>query len=279
MPQSALNCKNVDHPGGIIRALQLTDTHLCRQLGGTLLGMDTDQSLQAVIDLVKTERPAVDVLLATGDLSDRGAREAYQRLQGYFRQLTDNDFWLPGNHDDRAAIESATRHTERLYREVRVAGWQILMLDSQVPGEVGGELGAAELTLLEERLERAVADGLFSLVCLHHQPVEVGCEWLDEQMVADADAFFAVLDRYPGVRGVLWGHVHQQIDRKRGNIALMASPSTCVQFAPGSAGFKADQAPPGYRWLDLHPDGHIETGVSRVYNMAFTVDLDSGGYL
>ena len=60
---------------------------------------------------------------------------------------------------------------------------------------------------------------------------------------------------------------------------LVISTSTCVQFAPGSAGFKADDKPPGYRWLALHGDGRIETGVSRVTEVAFTVDLDSGGYL
>ena len=89
-------------------------------------------------------------------------------------------------------------------------------------------------------------------------------------MVADAAEFFAILDRFPGVRGVLWGHVHQQVDRRHGAIQLMASPSTCVQFAPGSVGFKSDALPPGYRWLDLHEDGSLHTGVSRVHGVAFT---------
>ncbi len=62
-------------------------------------------------------------------------------------------------------------------------------------------------------------------------------------------------------------------------VALMASPSTCVQFAPGSAGFKADDQPPGYRWLELRADGSIETAVSRVTDAEFFVELDSGGYL
>jgi Icc protein len=73
--------------------------------------------------------------------------------------------------------------------------------------------------------------------------------------------------------------VHQRLDRRHGDIQLMASPSTCVQFAPGSAGFKADPAPPGYRWLDLHEDGTLRTGISRVHGVSFKVDLDSGGYL
>ena len=102
---------------------------------------------------------------------------------------------------------------------------------------------------------------------------------VDEQMVAGADAFFALVERFAQVRGVLWGHVHQQVDRYRGGIRLLASPSTCVQFAPGSQDFKADASPPGYRWLDLQPDGGLDTGVSRVRDVTFDVDLDSGGYL
>jgi 3',5'-cyclic-AMP phosphodiesterase len=279
MPESRHNSHTVDHPGGVVRVVQLTDTHLGKVPGTTLLGMDTDHSLQAVVDLALAERATVDLLLATGDLSDHGSTEAYQRLQGYFAQISDDNFWLPGNHDDRAAMASQVNVPRRLSRRIRVANWQIVMLDSQVPGEVGGELGKHELAALEQALTAAADEGVYTLVCLHHQPVAIGCQWLDEQMVADADQFFAVLDRYTGVRAVLWGHVHQQIDRQRNGVMLMASPSTCVQFAPGSAGFKADAAAPGYRWLDLQQDGTIDTGVSRVQGVSFTVDLESGGYL
>lgn len=279
MPQPPSHSHTIPHSGGAVSVLQLTDTHLCKQQGGTLLGMDTDHSLQAVIDQVRAERRDIDLLLGTGDLSDQGALEAYRRLQQYFAQLTENHCWLPGNHDDRDNMEAVADHPLRLCREIRIGRWQVLMLDSQVPGEVGGELGPAELALLERALADAAKDGAYTLVCLHHQPIKIGCEWLDEQMVADAPAFFSLLDRFPGVRGVMWGHVHQQLDKQHGDIRLMATPSTCVQFAPGSPGFKADSAPPGYRWLELMPDGTLRTGVSRVRDVSFTVDLDSGGYL
>jgi 3',5'-cyclic-AMP phosphodiesterase len=279
MPQSRHAIQSVDARNGTVRVVQLTDTHLCQSRGGTLLGMDTDHSLQAVIDLVKKERPTVDLLLGTGDLADGGAGTAYERLQQYFDQLTSNNYWLPGNHDSRARMEAAATSAMRLCREIRTGCWQILLLDSQVSGQVGGGLGAAELKLLQQALQRAQEQSLHTLVCLHHQPVVIGCDWLDQQMVSDADAFFAVLDDYPGVRGVLWGHIHQEIDRQRKGVRLLASPSTCVQFAAGSAKFKADDQPPGYRWLDLHSDGRIETAVSRVWDTTFVVELDSGGYL
>jgi Icc protein len=279
MPQPEHNIQFVDTRNDIVRVVQLTDTHLCPARGGTLLGMDTDHSLQAVIDLVQKERPQVDLLLGTGDLADGGAGTAYERLQEYFDQLTAANYWLPGNHDKRAKMEAAATSPTRLCKEIRSANWNILMLDSQVPEQVEGCLGTEELTLLEQALVSAQEQGLYSLVCLHHHPVAIGSRWLDKQIVSDADAFFAVLDRFPGVRGVLWGHVHQEIDRQRKDLRLLASPSTCVQFAAGSETFKADDLPPGYRWLELHPDGRIETGVSRDWETHFDVELNSGGYL
>ena len=140
-------------------------------------------------------------------------------------------------------------------------------------------MGVDQLSLLERALEHASRDGIYTLVCLHHHPVVIGSAWLDEQMVADAGPFFDILDRYPGVKGVLWGHMHQQVDTGRNGVALMGSPSTCVQFKPGSERFRADELDPGFRWLELQADGAIVTGVSRVEGIAFTVDLDSDGYL
>jgi len=279
MPQSPHSIQSVNALDDVVRVVQLTDTHLCQSRGGTLLGMDTDHSLQAVIDLVKKERPDVDLLLGTGDLADGGAGAAYERLQEYFDQLTASNYWLPGNHDRRAKMEAAATSAMRLCKEIRVSRWQILLLDSQVRGQVGGALGEKELTLLDRALQSAQAQELHTLVCLHHQPVAIGCGWLDEQMVSDADSFFGVLDRYVGVKGVLWGHIHQEIDRQRNGVRLLASPSTCVQFAAGSEKFRVDDQPPGYRWLELHGDGRIETAVSRVWNTKFDVELDSGGYL
>ncbi|MEP5567332.1 MAG: 3',5'-cyclic-AMP phosphodiesterase [Halioglobus sp.] len=270
---------NIETAGDTVHLVQITDTHLCAESGGTLLGMDTDRSLQLVIQQVLNERGTPDGVLCTGDLSDQGALQAYRRLITHLDKIPAPDFWLPGNHDDRNEMVTAISGSDRLSGELRARNWQIVLLSSQIPGEVGGRLGAGELARLRSCLQAAEAQGLHSLICLHHQPVAIGSHWIDQQMVADADEFWAIIDSFNSVKGVLWGHVHQQIDERRGDIALMASPSSCVQFAPGSAKFKADDKPPGYRWLELCSDGAIETGVARVTGADFTVDLDSGGYL
>jgi len=35
---------------------------------------------------------------------------------------------------------------------------------------------------------------------------------------------------------------------------------------------------PGYRWLQLNPDGSIDTKVSRVEGIEFEIDLSVKGY-
>ncbi|MCF3997132.1 phosphodiesterase, partial [Pseudomonas aeruginosa] len=48
--------------------------------------------------------------------------------------------------------------------------------------------------------------------------------------------------------------------------------------APGSSDFTLDRLAPGYRWLRLHDDGRLETGISRVDDVVFEVDYDTAGY-
>lgn len=74
------------------------------------------------------------------------------------------------------------------------------------------------------------------------------------------------------------GHIHQEFDQQRGNLRLLASPSTCVQFAPGSEEFQVSSEAPGYRWLRLYADGTLDTGVSRVTGITFEIDYSVKGY-
>jgi Icc protein len=86
-------------------------------------------------------------------------------------------------------------------------------------------------------------------------------EWLDQVGLSDANEFMALVREHPNVRGVLWGHVHQSLDRFVQGVRFMASPATCAQFLPGSREFAIDTRPPGYRLLELRPDGTIATEV------------------
>ncbi len=255
-----------------LKLVQLTDTHLGEQPGTPLLGLDTDLSFGHVIERVRQDHPNLDLLLATGDLSDQGSLAAYRRFMALTDNLAQSSLWLPGNHDIPSMMHEVA--VGQMAGSKELAGWRIIMLDSSVAGKVSGELQAEQLDFLEQQLQQSAAAGQHVLVSLHHQPVPVGCAWLDQQSVADAGDFFTILDQFSHVRAVLWGHVHQQFESERRGVQLLASPSTCVQFAANSDDFKLDRQAPGFRWLDLHSNGRIESGVTRISDVAFDIDYD-----
>ncbi|NBF07464.1 3',5'-cyclic-AMP phosphodiesterase [Pseudomonas sp. Fl4BN1] len=256
--------------------VQLSDSHLFAETDATLLGMNTADSLQRVIDLVLAQQPQIDLMLATGDLSQDGTLESYQRFRQLTRQIRAPGRWLPGNHDEPQVMQQATRGSDLLEPVVDIGNWRITMLDSAVPGSVPGYLQDDQLQLLTRSLSEAPER--HHLICLHHHPVSIDCAWMEPIGLRNAQALFAVIDGFPQVRALLWGHVHQEIDRLRGDVRLLASPSTCIQFEPRSDDFKVEEQAPGYRWLRLQPDGRLETGVQRVEGYEFTIDYGSNGY-
>ncbi|HKJ08409.1 MAG TPA: 3',5'-cyclic-AMP phosphodiesterase [Gammaproteobacteria bacterium] len=247
-----------------LRVLQLTDTHLYADPAGTLYDCNTEDSLRRVLEAVRAQEHAPDLVLLTGDLTHDGSVQAYSRLAGLLDDAFTAPVWcLPGNHDE-AAVLRQTLAGEGVVGvpEGTIADWQLVLLDSTLPASEGGHLADAELERLDSALQSHRAS--HALVCLHHNPVPMGSRWLDTMTVDNAPALFAVLDRHPRVRALLWGHVHQPFDGTRNGVRLLASPSTCVQFLPGSESFALDSRPPGYRWLLLHPDGAVETSVHYV---------------
>jgi len=271
--------KITKHPNSkpVINVLQITHTHLFADSNGCLLGLNTEQSLEAVLAEVTAQQLPADLILATGDLVHDGTPAAYRRIFSHLESPGIPVYCLPGNHDEAEALQQTLKGGLLHYAaHTHKGNWNLIFLDSSVAGNEGGHLGPAALQSLEEHLEADRES--HTLVCLHHQPVPMGSRWLDTMAIDNADEFFSVIDRHEQVRGILWGHVHQEFDRMRGNVRLMATPSTCIQFLPGSEGFALDTAAPGYRWLSLHEDGRIETGVQRLSEVPGTLDLATAGY-
>jgi Icc protein len=91
---------------------------------------------------------------------------------------------------------------------------------------------------------------------------------LDNVGLAQAEEFWRVVERHAQVRAVIWGHVHQVYEGRRGNVRLFATPSSGAQFVPHSDRYAVDSAPPAYRRFQLHADGRIETEVHWVQSQA-----------
>lgn len=242
-----------------IRLLQYTDTHLQGAADATLRGIATLPALQHTLAHATHYFPAPDAVLLTGDLVQDDAG-GYDLIRDVFKHSPVPVLCLPGNHDLPEAMRDTLSGEPFQVGGCRAMGnWLIVLLDTWLEGSAGGRLGPEQLQQLDQTL--AAHSHRHTLVCLHHHPINMQSRWLDTVGLMDAQEFRAVIGRHSQVRGILWGHVHQALDRLIDGVRYMATPATCAQFLPRSEQFVVDEKPPGYRVLELMPDGSIATEV------------------
>lgn len=268
-----------DNQNQTFRLVQITDSHLFADPSTIFDGINTFETLRDVVALVATQQDRIDCLLCTGDISQDSSIQAYKNFYGAVSGFSAPQLWIPGNHDIRAKMQEALgQDNDCLKRSMQLGNWRIVMLDSSVEGKVYGTLAEKELAALELELAGSDRDGAFVLVCVHHNCLPVEAAWLQQHSLTNSDELFAVLDRYSHVKGIVYGHIHQEFESFRKGVAVFASPSTCIQFHPTNDDFTIDNANPGYRWLELGPQGQISSGVNRVEGKTYAIDFSSTGY-
>jgi len=263
-----------------INIVQITDTHLYGKLAGTLLKMNTQETLDHVIDLVKQKEPNIDLILATGDIAQDASVEAYNYFMQAITRLNAPYRWIPGNHDSAKIMKRMAEGTDAGDNLVHINNWTIVLLDTSILGQVHGRLAESELEFLEKSLRDTQQNEQIDhcLVTLHHNPVPGSAGWMKDIGLHNGLKFFEIIKQFNKVRCVLYGHIHQELDFMHAGIRCLCSPSTCIQFKPHVTNFTLDKVNPGYRTLRLFEDGTIESDVVRVPGSTLDADFASKGY-
>lgn len=248
--------------GRQLRLLQLTDSHLRAAPDGTVKGWPTLQSLRLAVDVALQGQEPPDAILATGDISQDGSPESYRHFRDIMGALGVPVFCIPGNHDHPGHMAAELSRPPFHYcGEHAFDRWRLVMLSTWDGDRGGGRLPREELRRLGEAIENPPEPHV--LVVLHHHPVPID-SWLDKVALDNAAEFFAVTDSCARIRGIVWGHVHQAHESHRRGVRMLGTPSTCFQFRPRVSKSDVDPgAGPGWRWLDLLPDGRIVTRIER----------------
>lgn len=257
------------------RIVQVSDIHLFGDPTKSLLGVNTDESFLAVIELLKTEKP--NMVLLTGDLTQDSSEAAYLRVAERLQFIDAPIYCVPGNHDDNRIMDKIYPfHKISKLKQIIMDNWQFILLDSHIPNSVEGFLDQSQFDFLEKCLKSHPKH--HAIIVFHHHPIPSGSEWLDRLGVQNSDLFWEFVNRYPRVNAVLFGHVHQEHAGKKKGVKYYSAPATCIQFKKNSAQFALEKLSPGYRWLDLYPNGVIETGVNRTAEYVGVFDENAKGY-
>lgn len=243
--------------------LHLTDPHLMSHADNTLLGVNTAAYFLKILDKALAEQQPVDLIILTGDLAQEPSSESYQFLLDKLSPLKIPCLCIPGNHDDFALMQKILC-TELIncHKQIILGNWQIIALNSQIPDSPAGRLADIELAFLQQSL--AAYPNHYALIAVHHHSLPTHSAWMDTMMIANHDAFLETINQNPQVKLVVNGHIHQEMDRAAGSARVLATPSTCFQFAPYSQTFKVDNTAPAYRIIKLFSEGSVNTLVHRL---------------
>jgi len=192
-----------------MKLIHITDLHLSAN-PRTIGGRDPEASLAAAIADINRHHADAGLVVFSGDLSDDGSPTSYRVLAEKLRRLAPPARLMLGNHDDRAAFRSIFADAPGFdgfvqFHEDTAAG-RVICLDTLDQGEVGGRLCDRRLAWLDESL--ATAPGS-ALIFMHHPPMAIGMEPLDDCRLADPERFADVLKRHGNVRHIFAGHVHR----------------------------------------------------------------------
>ncbi|MFJ3304513.1 metallophosphoesterase [Streptomyces sp. NPDC086549] len=210
-----------------MRILHLSDTHLERTDAPNRHGVDATGSLRLMLAALRHQRD-VDAVVVTGDLANDGAVEAYtvlRELVGEFARTWNAPvLYTTGNHDEREAFAKvlgsghldpdgtdraeATSGSGERAAVSTVGGYRLVTLDSLVPGEVYGRLGAAQLEWLREVLRTPAERG--TVLAFHHPPVTLDVPTQRAFGLLNPDDLADAV-RDTDVRVILTGHFHLQL--------------------------------------------------------------------
>jgi len=247
----------------------LTDPHIGLDPGPLAGHIDPTPALRRALAHVRTLRPAPEVVLLTGDLSDRGRAEDYKTI----RQLLNAELparasggplvlAIVGNHDLRAHARrhlgdalpvAADAPADLLCLHAAHGGLHFIGLDTVVAGQPHGALDAVQLDWLERQLARCAGQPV--VVLMHHPPLVTGMTKMDAYGLLHGRAELGrLIAAHGGVQLIACGHLHRPVLGALGGAPVVVAPSTSHQLdlnlQPGAA-LACSLEPPMiglYRW-------------------------------
>ncbi|AEA23172.1 metallophosphoesterase [Pseudonocardia benzenivorans] len=165
----------------------------------------------------------VDAMLVTGDLTDHGTDDEYREVRDLLGDR--GALHCPGNHDDRAAYRRTLlggTGDEPVVGAHDLPGARIVLYDSTIPGEAGGELTAWTADRLSELLADAPATP--TLLAFHHPPTPLHSPEIDAIRQRSSERLDALLRANPQVVALLCGHAHTPAVTTFGGRPLVVAP-------------------------------------------------------
>jgi len=194
----------------------------------------------ALAELVERVRP--ELIVASGDLTNRGRRREHERAHRFLVSLGPPVLAVPGNHDlpytVPARFTSPWAEFERVWETTEPThaspALHVIGLNSARPyRHQGGALDESQLHDAAERLATA-ADGAYRVVALHHHLLGAPWRASRKRPVSKRNAVLRALVA-AGADLIVAGHIHQAAVSERHEFEVVDGDvrAAVLSIAPG----------------------------------------------
>jgi 3',5'-cyclic AMP phosphodiesterase CpdA len=217
---------------------QITDCHVVAP--GELVAdrVDSAAALEETVRRINALARPPTLVVATGDLVNDERPDQYDRFQEIVAGLSVPLVPVPGNHDDRSELRARFPGVlpdggpdDPIDHVLDLGPLQLVFLDTQVPGRIGGAIRERQVAWLDDVL--SAAPDRPTVVFQHHPPFETGIGFMDHESFEGGEAYAPVLARHRQVQLVSCGHLHRTIVHRFAGTVACTWPSTCVTLDLG----------------------------------------------
>lgn len=222
--------------------IQISDCHIDDKTKA--IGVDTQKNLNNVVKRL-IQIPA-DLLVISGDVSHHGSISSYTIVKNILSVVKIPLLMFAGNHDNKENLQGV--FSKNINERQQIGDWAIHTIDSVKKNHTSGFVSKQALEQLNHALQNCQAK--FQILVLHHPIVSMQSSWDDALSLENPQDLFNVIDKYPKIKAILWGHAHEAKSFIRKGVHLVSCPSTAVQFN--------EQDKIGFNIYQLKDNGKIE---------------------
>jgi len=227
-----MQLRDAEYPRPDLTLVHISDTHLLAHGARLYDRVDSEATLRDLLVALEATGRRPDALVFTGDLTDNGEPDAYERLGSLVEpvaaRMGARIIWAMGNHDDRSAFRTRllgeASGDEPVDRVDDIRGLRIITLDTSVPGHHHGEVSPEQLRWLAAELAQPSLEG--TILVMHHPPIPSVLDLAASVELRD-QARLAELLHGSDVRAILAGHLHHSSMATFAGIPVSVASASC----------------------------------------------------
>ena len=210
---------------------QISDMHIVNNESQNNLN---NIQLEKTINKINSFEPKIDLVVATGDLTDNGYISEYKVLQKIISKSIPKVLMIPGNHDKRENLIKIFSNQKYLYNNKFFCYTKnnlpvfLIFIDTLVEGKPEGEVCEERIKWLKEILFQNKDKPI--IIFLHHPPFDSGIWWMDAIGLKGRKKLKQIIESYTNIEAIFAGHVHRSIQKKWAGTFGHIAPSTAHQI-------------------------------------------------